>query len=155
MEGTSGKISNFALNIVKKTIKQQHKAMTASDQFELQKKAIQICKNNNFKIIKIPNVYECEKNSYTMDKIDDSTPYYQNESNNNTEFIKELDIYYSEFIKIGYIPNDIECYLQDNNTIFIIDFDKYIKINSQNKKYMAHFVPEQIRLKYLEDPMVQ
>ena len=150
MEGACGKLTE-SCGIVKKTIKKKYTGLSANTQFNLQTTAYELCKRRAFQVLRVPKPHEQYNNSYTMDKIDDSIPYYAADSQHNMEFIRDLDVYYSEFIKLGYLPNDIECYLQQDGTVCIIDYDKYINIQTvQNCTYMTHFVPEQIRLKYMD-----
>jgi hypothetical protein len=148
MEGACGKLTE-SCGIVKKTIKKKYTGLSAKIQFNLQTAAYELCKRNAFQVIRVPRTYKQYDNSYTMDKIDDSIPYYAADSQHNMEFIRELDVYYIEFITLGYLPNDIECYLQPDGTVYIIDYDKYIKLPSVQNTYMAHFIPEHIRLKYM------
>lgn len=130
-------------------MKRRGKNLVAHTQFELQRIAREICLKQSFQTIFVPNVYECTANSYTMDWIDDSHPYLASESSTNQAFVQELDTYFAEWIRNGYLPNDIECYNQPNGSVAIIDFDKYSLVgNPSIQNPMMHFIPEAIRLKY-------
>lgn len=132
-------------------MKRRGKSLLAHTQFELQKLACEICSKQSFQIIFVPNVYECTANSYTMDWIDDSHPYLASESSNHPAFVQELDTYFAEWIRHGYLPNDIECYIQQDGSVAIIDFDKYLFLDGRpNQNAMMHFIPEAIRLKYFK-----
>jgi RIO-like serine/threonine protein kinase len=138
MEGTNGVISFDSENNAIKTIKRKHMGMNAQLQFKLQKLAENIVKNTKLNIIKVPKIFSYGNNFIKMERIDDSHPYYNEESSYNLEFIKELEIFYKNFIKYGYLPFDFECYLQKNNQIVILDFDKFIKIyNYKQVEYLG------------------
>jgi len=134
MEGTCGKICDTSNGVVRKVIKRKYKGFSAMQQYHIQQIAINIVKNNNLKLIVVPKVFDYNNNSYSMEKIDDSNPYYTDKSSLNDIFKKELLIFYKEFEKNGYFPNDFECFLQKDNKICIVDFDKFIKINDKNDK---------------------
>ena len=157
MQGTCGRIE-INNNIATKIINRNSKSLKIEEQYNLQEFGYNLTKN--FKTIKIPKPFNLQKKSYDMEKIDDSYPYYSNESKDNTNFIQELIKLYDEFIKIEYFPNDYECYLQKDNLIYILDFDKFIKINQINKLnqeflLVGAFIPENFKQVFLEDPMVQ
>ena len=161
MLGTCGRI-NYSIDndIVTKIIKRKCKSLSIGDQFKLHKFAFNIIIKNHFHILKIPKPINLYKKSYSMQKIDDSNPYYSQDSRDNKCFIKELVIFYIEFIKEGYYPNDYECFLQKDNSIYILDFDKFIKIDKINKLnqeflLVGAFIPENFKQVFLEDPMVQ
>jgi RIO-like serine/threonine protein kinase len=130
MQGTCGHIE-INNNIATKIINRNSKSLKIEEQYNLQEIGYNLTKN--FKTIKIPKPFNLQKKSYDMEKIDDSYPYYSNESKDNTNFIQELIKLYDEFIKIEYFPNDYECYLQNDRSICIIDFDKFIKIADKQK----------------------
>ncbi len=133
MEGACGILKDEGNNIVRKVIKSKHRGTNAPTQYMLQEKAYNICMNNDFKIIFVPEVYEFDKKSYTMDRIDDSYPYNSEESSQNPEYVKELRIFMNEFIKIGYFPADFECYKQKDGTVAIVDFDKFVAIKENGE----------------------
>jgi hypothetical protein len=137
LEGTNGIISIDDENNIIKKIKKKHTGMNAEMQFKLQKIAEDIVKNNKLNIIKIPKIIYYNYNYIKMERIDDSHPYYNNESTSNLEFIFELEIFYKNFIKNGFFPIDFECYLQNNNQVAIIDFDKFIKIENNKLIYFG------------------
>jgi RIO-like serine/threonine protein kinase len=137
MEGTNGVVSFDSETVVIKKIKRKHTGMDTNMQYKLQSLAENIVKNNNLNIIKIPKTINYGKNFIKMERIDDSHPYYSEESSANYEFIRELEIFYKNFIENGYFPMDFECYLQKNNKIVILDFDKFIKIENNKLKYFG------------------
>ena len=65
-----------------------------------------------------------------MKKIDTSKPTYEYPF--NTEQKKELLDFLDILEEKGYVGNDIECYIQPNGKIGIIDFDKCCKGNKRN-----------------------
>ena len=158
MYGSCGRIEQSVNNTVIKSNKRKCNNLSIQEQFSLQKIAYNI--TNKFKIIKIPKPLELFNKSYSMEKIDDNFPYYAQESKNNELFIKELIIFYKEFIKEGYYPYDYECFMQKDGKIFILDFDKFIKIDKINKLnqellLVGAFIPENFKQAYLGDPKVQ
>ncbi len=68
-----------------------------------------------------------------MDRIDDSYSYESKESCENTDFVRELRIFYKEFMELGYLPVDYECYMQKDGRVAIVDFDKFIKIGQNGE----------------------
>lgn len=145
MEGACGKLKDECAGIVRKIIKKNYKGTPVTQQFQLQKLAYDIVEKCNLQTISIPKVFDFNANSYTMEKIDDSHPYYTEESSSNTEFKKELLTFYKEFEKHNYFPNDFECFVQKNGKICILDFDKFIEIGDKtvNKDLylMNPFIP--------------
>lgn len=146
MEGTCGKLKDETNGIVRKILKKNYRGTSAMQQFYLQKLAYDIVINNKLQIISIPKVFDYNENSYTMEKIDDSKPYYTEDSSLNNDFKKELLIFYKEFEKQKYFPNDFECFIQKDGKISIVDFDKFIKIqenqNINKQLYLKNpFIP--------------
>lgn len=149
MQGTCGRII-INDNIATKIINRHSKSLKIDEQYKLQKFGFNITKN--FTKIKIPKPINLQKRSYDMEKIDDNYPYYSNESKDNNSFIQELIKLYDEFIRIGYFPNDYECYLQNDGSIYIIDFDKFIKITDKiklNNLLVGAFIPENFNNIYI------
>jgi RIO-like serine/threonine protein kinase len=133
MEGACGILRDEGDGIVRKMIKRSHRGASAETQFDLQEMACEICHKNNFQAIFVPQVYELEKRSYTMDRIDDSYSYESKESCENIDFVRELRVFFKEFIDLGYVPADFECYKQKDGRISIVDFDKFIKIGQNGE----------------------
>ena len=146
MEGTNGIVIIENENIVTKIVKKKHSGFDAEEQYKIQKIAYDIVQKNNFEIIKVPQLFKLGNKSISMEKIDDSYPYYNQESNYNLKFCNELKKFNEEFLNFGYLPYDYECYLQKDNTVYILDFDKFLKYNKNieiDKKYLIGvFIPE-------------
>jgi hypothetical protein len=139
MEGACANIIDESPNIVRKVLKRKYKGKSAKDQFTLQELACCVVEEAKLKNILVPRVYSFNKNSYTMDRIDTSTPIYEVEV--SVEAKKELHIFCEEFEKKGYFANDIECYLQPNGQIAIIDFDKCEEVCNGELRKANPFVP--------------
>ena len=77
MQGTCGRII-INVNIATKIINRHSKSLKIEEQYKLQEFGYNTTKK--FKIIKIPKPINLQKKSYDMERIDDSHPYYANES---------------------------------------------------------------------------
>jgi hypothetical protein len=139
MEGACGKIIEESAGIVRKVLRRKYKGKSAEVQFILQQIACEVVDESNLKYICVPRVYSYDKNSYTMDRIDTSTPIYEVEV--SVEAKKELQVFCQQFEKKGYFANDIECYLQANGQIAIIDFDKCENVKEGETRKANPFVP--------------
>ena len=106
--------------------------MSIEEQFKIQKLASEIIKTQQYKHIFVPEVYTQNNKSFTMEKIDTSKPTYEYPfyTEQKTELVNFLDILESK----GYVGNDIECYIQSDGRIGIIDFDKCVKKTKENKR---------------------
>ena len=145
-EGTNGIVYSKSTDFICKKIKRNGTGMGAKEQYKLQELALSIIDKNNLKIIQIPKLVSCNNNQIIMEKIDDSHPYYGEESNSNKEFCEELIIFYNEFKQYNYIPVDYECFLQSNGIVIILDFDKFINLNGK----LMYFGKE-VSMQYLLD----
>jgi RIO-like serine/threonine protein kinase len=140
MEGTCGKIIEEPNNIVRKVLKRGYKGMSIEDQFKIQKLSSEIIKKQQYKHIFVPEVFTYNEKSFTMEKIDTSKPTYDHpfDSEQESELLNFLDI----LEKQGYVGNDIECYIQPDGRIGIIDFDKCVKKTKENKRNTNPFLPD-------------
>jgi hypothetical protein len=131
MEGTCGKIIKESETIVRKVLKRGYKGMSIAEQYKIQKLSSEIISEQQYKHIFVPEVFDCNLKSYSMQKIDTSKPTYEYPFNTEqkTELLDFLDILEEK----GYVGNDIECYLQANGKIGIIDFDKCCKGTQRNQ----------------------
>ncbi len=143
-EGSNGIVYSKSFNYICKKIKKNGYGMNVIDQYKLQEIALNIVEKNNFKIIRVPKLISCEDNIIIMEKIDDSHPYYGEESNYNKEFCEELVIFYNDFKQYNYIPVDYECFLQTDGTVVILDFDKFI-----NLKGKLMYFGKEVSMQYL------
>jgi hypothetical protein len=139
MEGACGKIVKESNGVVRKILRKKYKGKSAAEQYIIQELACRVVEEAMLKNIFVPHVYSFNKNSYTMDCIDTSTPIYDVEV--SVEAKKELQIFCEEFEKKGYFANDIECYLQANGQIAIIDFDKCEEVHNSEVRKANPFVP--------------
>jgi hypothetical protein len=146
MEGTNGRVIIENENIVTKIIKRKHTGFGAEEQYKIHKIAYEIVKKNNFEIIKVPKLLKLGNKSISMEKIDDSYPYYREKSNKNSKFCNELKKFYEDFKTYGYFPYDYECYLQKDNKVYILDFDKFKlwdkTYNIDKKDFIGIFIPD-------------
>jgi RIO-like serine/threonine protein kinase len=98
----------------------------------------------------VPKPYHCGKNSYSMDKIDDSYSYESKESAKDKEMIKELKTFYQKMMKNNYFPLDYELFKQKDGKVALIDFDKFIPMDKsfKVKDYLLQgaYVPQDFKL---------
>lgn len=153
-EGTNGVVYSTSKELIVKKVKRKGSGMNALKQARLQELAFHIINNNELKIIRVPKLVSYDETTIIMEKIDDSYPYYGNESTNNKPFCEELIIFYNQFKKNNYIPLDYECFLQKDGSVVILDFDKFISLKDElmyfgkevNMQYILEgvFVPSYI-----------
>ncbi len=105
--------------IVKKT-----KKSCIDQEYEIHKSCYNICTNNNYTILRIPKVHEKHGNKmYAMEKIDDREMV----TNPDGILKEELGNYLEHLVKNGIIAFDYELYLQSDGTVYMIDFDRFVK----------------------------
>lgn len=139
MEGACGTIVDENEKVVRKVLKRKYKGKSAFEQYTLQKLAIQVVEEYKLKTIYIPHVYSYDQRSYTMDRVDTSIPLYEFEV--KYEVIEELKQFCSGMESKGFFANDIECYVQPNNKIAILDFDKCERVVAGEKRKANPFLP--------------
>ncbi len=130
-EGTNGVVYYTSKELIVKRVKRKGTGMNAINQAKLHELALRIVNDNEFKIIRVPKLVSYNESTIIMEKIDDSYPYYGEESTNNKPFCEELIIFYNEFKKNNYIPLDYECFLQKDGLVVILDFDKFISFKDE------------------------
>ena len=134
MEGACANIIDESQNVVRKVLKRKYKGKSSAEQFSLQQLAYSIVREYDMKHIQIPKVYTFDHRSYTMDRIDTSKPIYECKSEVTEYTLNELHTFCDIFESKGYFANDIECYLQPNGKIAIIDFDKCEAVGKGSRK---------------------
>jgi hypothetical protein len=139
MEGACGLIVEENEKVVRKVLKRKYKGKTAFEQYTLQKLAIKVVEEYKLKIIYVPNVYSYDHRSYTMDRVDTSIPLYEIEV--KSDIIEELKKFCSGMESKGFFANDIECYIQPNGQIAVLDFDKCEKVVAGQKRKANPFLP--------------
>ena len=108
--------------IVKKT-----KKSCIEQEYEIHKSCYNICANNNYTLLRIPRVYEKQSNKmYAMEKIDDQEMV----TNPDGKLKEELGNYIEHLKMNGIIAFDYELYLQNDGTVYMIDFDRFVRLET-------------------------
>lgn len=101
------------------------KKVNIEKEYNIHKIAYDICCKNKFNILKVPMVYNLSSNKkmYNMERINDSCMV------TNLLSVKGLENEVSQFVSNlqhnGIKAFDFELYLQDDGSVFLIDFDKF------------------------------
>ena len=122
MEGTCALIKDESPTTVRKVLKRSYKGMSVKDQVSIQKAARRVIEEHGLRSLMVPRVIVIEERSYVMERIDDSKPLYDYALTPTQ--LTELKIFLSVMESKGWILNDIECYVQPDGRIAILDFDK-------------------------------
>ena len=144
MEGACAKIMEESPTKVRKVLKrfQAKESLPIAEQVRVQQIARAVVEGNKLSTLMVPCVYEVDRKSYVMDRIDDSKPLYE-VTNPKADLIVDLRSFLQRMEQKGYVMNDIECYVQPNGRVAIIDFDKCEKVEQtivQKRKANA-FLP--------------
>jgi RIO-like serine/threonine protein kinase len=144
MEGACAKIVEESPTKVRKVLKrfQAKESLPVRDQVRVQQIARAVVEDTKLSTLMVPCVYEVDAKSYVMDRIDDSKPLYE-VTNPKADLIVDLRSFLQRMEQKGYVMNDIECYVQPNGRVAIIDFDKCEKVEQpivQKRKANA-FLP--------------
>lgn len=103
--------------------------------------------SQKYKILKVPKPLEVlDEKTYSMERIDDKKLLIFSVMSNEQletyeEFLEELRDFYRKMICINVFPYDFELYTQKDNTIMLLDFDKFITPVPQKKLikyYLIH-----------------
>ncbi len=127
-EGATSTIEFYNDNSSKYVIKKNKrniKSMSIKDQFDLHNKVFQILNNEKYELLYTPKPFVQENNYYVMERIDDS--FLLTLDDYDKKIINELKYFYTDLKNINIFPFDFELYLQPNNQVALIDFDKFGK----------------------------
>ena len=122
MEGTCAVIKDESPTTVRKVLKRKYKGMSIKDQVAIQRTSLRVIEEHTLTSLTVPRVFVIEERSYVMERIDDSKPLY--DYTLTPKQLTELKIFLSVMESKGWILNDIECYVQPDGRIAILDFDK-------------------------------
>jgi hypothetical protein len=115
MEGASGKIYQYSQGKVIKVSKSRNNNF----EYEIHLLAEELTKD--FKVLRVPKVFErIYQKAYVMEEIEINTPNLQ-----TLGLLEELALFYKRMITKGFFPIDFELYQQSDNTIILLDFDKF------------------------------
>jgi RIO-like serine/threonine protein kinase len=143
MEGACAKIVEESSTKVRKVLKrfQAKESLPIREQVRVQQIARAVIEDNKLSTLMVPCVYEVDAKSYVMDRIDDSKPLYE-VANPKAVLISDLKIFLQSMEQKGYSMNDIECYVQHDGRVAIIDFDKCEKVEQPKVQRKANaFLP--------------
>ena len=118
--GSSGSI--LLENWTSRTVTKKTKKKSIENEYNIHKICYDLSIKNNFVSLKVPKVFDISENkkSYTMERIDDAN-MVTNIFDIEEELISFLSLLQSQNIK----AYDYELYLQENGSIYMIDFDKF------------------------------
>uniref|UniRef100_A0A6C0KP71 Uncharacterized protein n=1 Tax=viral metagenome TaxID=1070528 RepID=A0A6C0KP71_9ZZZZ len=135
-EGSSGIIISWNSGIVRKKLKkQQNPTLTLQEQKNIHNIAESITKQLH--ILKVPKLYIdfLYPAYYLMEKVDTEEPIWLGDplvySQYNSKFLKdlkkELHTFWQSMWNYGYAAWDFELYLQPDDRVILLDFDKFGK----------------------------
>lgn len=114
MEGASGKIYDYSLDKVIKVSKRKN------NNFEYKIHILAEELTQDLRVLRVPKIFErVSQRAYVMEKIQLSPVIYTD------ELLTELSILYKRMIEKGFFPNDFELYQQPDNSVILLDFDKF------------------------------
>jgi len=142
MEGACAKILEESPTKVRKVLKrfQDRQSLPVREQAYVQQLARAVVEDNKLSSLVVPCVYEVDGKSYVMDRIDDSKPLYE-VTNPKADLLVDLKLFLQYMEKKGYIMNDIECYVQPDGRVAIIDFDKCERVDKGGERKVNVFLP--------------
>jgi hypothetical protein len=79
-----------------------------------------------YSILYTPRPLGCLRNSYKMERIDDSEMLLQADLECWPALVEELARFYADMGVRGVVPNDFELYKQVDGRVALIDFDKFV-----------------------------
>jgi len=133
MEGACATIVPIGTNRVMKVLKRGYRGLSAETQAHIQQLAAAVIHDHKLETLVVPIVFSFDKRSYEMERIDDSLPLYE-VSNPKGELIADLRSFLRILEQKGWVLDDIECYVQPDGRIAIIDFDKCIQSDGKVKR---------------------
>lgn len=105
-------------NIITKRTKKKN----ITQEYTIHTRCYDICVNGEYHILRIPKVHMLhDTKSYSMEKIDDRVMMICPEG----ELLAELNDFIGKLDECGIRAFDYELYVQDNGTVYMIDFDKF------------------------------
>jgi hypothetical protein len=122
MEGSCAVIHEESRTTVRKVLRKGYKGLSARQQADIQRRAREVLEEHGLTSLTVPRVLVIEERSYVMERIDDSKPLY--DYTLTPKQLTELKVFLSVMEGNRIIMNDIECYVQPDGRIAIIDFDK-------------------------------
>jgi hypothetical protein len=124
MEGASGKIYEYTQGKVIKVSKRKNNNF----EYEIHLLAEELTKD--FKVLRVPKVFQrISQKTYVMEEIEINPPKFE-----TVGLLEELALFYKIMISKGYFPIDFELYQQSDNTIILLDFDKFGVITNNEIK---------------------
>ncbi len=135
MEGACAKIHEESPTTVRKVMKRKpaNQSLSAEEQAHVQQIAKAVIYDNKLMHIDVPTVFNVDRTSYSMEKIDDSIPLYEVKKVAN-EIQNDIQVFLTIMETKGWILNDIELYVQPDGRVAIIDFDKCSPTNENAKR---------------------
>jgi hypothetical protein len=157
-------------NIVRKKMRRNAIGNSIDIQIEIHRMAQQILRDeNNFTILRAPylnwppgralgvngmhptNGTNQQEDEYWMERIDTSRPLWLGDQDSVTcypedmirDLIRELARYWQQMQTRGYAAWDFELYVQHDNSVIILDFDKYARCSDT----LSYTMPSRIRLR--------
>ena len=136
MEGATSTVTDLGNGWVRKSLKKKMRRSEVTPmgrQLELQQwSAGVLTADNGFKLLFTPQAKANagSNSSYQMEKIDIRKPVEKIE---DPELRKEILSYFSFAKKAHLYPSDFELYLQPDNRVALLDFDKYGVIDESEK----------------------
>ncbi len=126
-EGSSGKVFAYGQDEVVKVAKRGVRGnLGIREQYKMHCHVYSLLVHGEYKILYTPRPVGCLRNSYKMERIDDSTMIVGAEVAAMPALVKELAHFYEELGRYNITPNDFELYLQTDGRVALIDYDKFV-----------------------------
>ncbi len=139
MEGTCASIKEESPTTVRKVLKRGYKGMSVKDQVTIQRLAKQVMEEHGLTSLTVPRIITIEERSYVMERIDDSKPLY--DYTLTPKQLTELKVFLHTMESKGWFMNDIECFVQPDGKIAILDFDKCSRVTKGEHRKANVFLP--------------
>jgi hypothetical protein len=134
-EGTSSTIERWKPGIIQKKQKRRSFSLSVLEQRKIHRIIYDCLKT--YKILKTPKIYydTDNPNAYLMQEINTDNPIWLGDPSTYASYspeyiaalIKELQQLWKHLWNSGYSAWDFELYVQPNNNVMILDFDKFGK----------------------------